>query len=210
MATPDPCSPDLPKWVAAFATFLRSTKVKFLVRVAPRIEHVAVRLTRKRFVAVLIALVAFVVAVKPMVATIGDGVNFFGKHFLGWGVCYELVPSETGFRGTSEKRTCHPGAVAAFKWRYPFDKDACDACENRAFALGAVEQSGRSRWVELYMKKSAPGGPQDWGAAHNWIVVDPQANRGSGSYKDYFSDAKINRHYSIRMVGSESLRLSCP
>ena len=182
MTSPEKSETDLPTWVASIAKLLRATRTGLLIRIAEKIEEGAIRITRTRVAAVSIALLGVVIAIKPIISTLYDGIDFVGRQYFGWGACYELSPRMQAFASTKEKRICHPGEAVAFKWRYPYDLDGCDKCDNRAFVLVKAEQSGRSRWAEYYLRKPTTDPQQDWGPAHNWIVVDPQANRGSGSY----------------------------
>ena len=179
-----PSAEEPPKLLATFTALLRSTKLGLLNSLALRIEASAARLTSKRRVAVLLAVVAFVVAAKSIVTATNDTVSYLGKTFLDWGVCHELSPTANGFGLTEFKRTCHPKELTAFKWKYASDKDACSGCDNRAFVMSHSELSGRPIWVELYLKKPGAAGEMDWGSAHNWIVVDPRINRRSGSFSE--------------------------
>jgi len=175
-------SSKLPPWILSLVNALKSTRSRLGIRLAARIKVAALRVTHKRVVAVSIAIIGFAIAVRPVVTATTDSINFIGERFFDWGVCHELSPSATGFNASPAKRTCNPGEIAAFKWRYPLDKDGCDQCFNRALVVAKAERSGRTRFVEYYLKKATASPAQEWGPGHNWIVVDPLANRGSGSF----------------------------
>ena len=96
---PDPrFKPEVPGFLGAFTKLLRTAKSQRLTRFADQLEKRFARLQHKRAVAVVLALAAFLIAIKPVISIGTDIVAYVGEHVLGWGVCYTLTPSGSHLR----------------------------------------------------------------------------------------------------------------
>lgn len=146
---------------------LKATRWKRVVAFADRIEAWSEAATRRRFIVTLIALVALIVAVRPLVSVLTDLAIVTNERFLGWGYCFERDPGTKGFDARRNRRSCIPDHISLFTWQDGPRREGCLDCDSNAAQL-VVASEGQQLWVEYYFKKDR------WLPAHHWKLVHPR------------------------------------
>lgn len=165
MATPTSDLRRVRRFIVTATRVLRATRWRRLVGLADKIEHWARSATRRRFVVVLVYLVAFTVAAKPLFSAAVDSFTLVNERVLGWGYCYERDPSSRGFNARRYRRSCVADQISLFTWQDGPRASGCTDCDNRAAQL-VVGGEGRSQvWVEYYLEKGR------WLPGHVWAVA---------------------------------------
>ncbi len=101
--------------------------------------------------------------------------------------CYQLDPTDDGFKSSWDTRECQTGRVIAFTWSEPTDTpkgpndDPLPTAGNRAMVNSRVIFQGinssenKNLWSEIYMYtggKRLPAATRAGAVAHGWSVAD--------------------------------------